>query len=81
MELEDEPDQITSLCMSNNKPYAIIFVLFDFSRPDTFSDPTRNEIYDVKYLTNEVACFNRNPYILKFLIGTNIDKASDTFDR
>jgi hypothetical protein len=30
---------------------------------------------------NEVSTLNRNPNLLKFLIGTNADKPGRTFDR
>ncbi len=60
---------------------AFLFVLFDLSRPATFFDSTGKEVVTVKYLMNEVSTLNNNPNILKFLIGTNADKAGNTFDR
>ena len=60
---------------------AVLFVLFDLSRPATFFQATGEMTVNVKYLMNEVATLNNNPKILKFLLGTNADKAGRTFDR
>jgi hypothetical protein len=50
------------------------------SRPATFFEATGEQTVNVKYLLNEVSTLNRNPKLLKFLIGTNADKAGRTFD-
>jgi hypothetical protein len=59
----------------------VVFVLFDLSRPATFSDLTGKVTVNVKYLMNEVATQNRNPNILKILVGTNADKVDSDFDK
>lgn len=85
MELLDMAKEIN--CNRNSTFFvhrAVVFVLFDLSRPATFFGTTDRISYrlniNVKYLMNEVATLNINPKILKFLIGTNADKADRTFN-
>jgi hypothetical protein len=59
---------------------ALVFIMFDLSRPSTFFDDTGKEKHHVKHLINETQTYNRNPHLKIFLIGTNADKTT-TFDR
>jgi hypothetical protein len=47
------PEDLTEFTKSTHEKKAIVFVLFDLSRPATFFD-TGKETHDVKYLMNEV---------------------------
>ena len=51
---------------------AIMFVLFDLSRPATFFESKGEKTANVMYMMNEVSFLNRNPKIVKILIGTNL---------
>ena len=73
------PEDLTEFTKSTHEKKAIVFVLFDLSRPATFFD-TGKETHDVKYLMNEVDTYNLNGKILKFLIGTNADRVGSDFD-
>ena len=74
------PEELTKFTKSSHDKKAIVFVLFDLSRPATFIDLTGKETHDVKYLMNEVNTYNLNGKILKFLIGTNADRVDSNIE-
>ena len=79
--LEDSPDELAVQSRSLYYQRAVVFVLFDLSRPATFSDLTGKVTVNVKYLMNEIDTQNRNPNLMKILVGTNADKVDSNFDK
>ena len=80
IEISDMPESFHPDDYSFLYNKALVFILFDLSRPSTFFDDTGKEELQVKYLIDETLTLNRNPHLKIFLIGTNADKTT-TFDR
>ena len=78
-EFEEIPEKQDSEFFPSNR--AVMFLLFDLSRPSTFFESKGEQTLNVKYLMNEVSTLNRNPKLLKILIGTNADKTDSNFER
>ena len=84
-EIQDMPEEVLSngtISQAFFSYKAILFVFFDLSRPATFfRSSTAESPFDVQYFMNEASTINKNRKLMRFLIGTNADKADRKFDR
>ena len=58
-----------------------MFAFFDLSRPATFFESKDEKTAYDMYIMNEVSILNRNPKVVKILIGTNADKIDSDFEQ
>ena len=81
LEMEDMPQTFANMTSGFFSNKAILFLIFDLTRPETFFDSTgTKEQHHIKYLLNEAATLNRNPHLVRVLVGTNSDK-THSFNR